>query len=165
MHQSIKNDDAKLAGKSIMIMAGGTGGHIFPALAVARDLGDKGASIRWLGTRYGLEKKLVEGLFPIDYLMARGLRRRGVWPKIKFPFQLMTTIIQALWLFKKHKTRLVVGFGGYASGPGALAAKLMGMPVIIHEQNAQAGMTNRMLAKIAKEVLVAFPTRSFDRNR
>ena len=151
----------KLKGKQIVIMAGGTGGHIFPALSVADALSKKGAIISWLGTKYGLEGKLVSAQYPIDYISARGLRNRGLRGKLFAPLQIMRSVFQALCILKKHHPKIVLGFGGYPAGPGGLASKIMRIPLIIHEQNASPGITNRLLSKVANKILCAFPTSSF----
>lgn len=151
----------KLKGKHIVIMAGGTGGHIFPALSVAGALSEKGAIISWLGTKYGLEGKLVSAQYPIDYISARGLRNRGFVNHLLSPFQILLSVIQALYVLKKRRTKLVIGFGGYPAGAGGLASKIVGLPLIIHEQNAVPGVTNRLLSKFANKVLCAFPSSRF----
>ncbi|WP_119344481.1 undecaprenyldiphospho-muramoylpentapeptide beta-N-acetylglucosaminyltransferase [Facilibium subflavum] len=157
-HHALKN-------KHIVIMAGGTGGHIFPALAVADALVKQGATVSWLGTSYGLEKKLVENRFPLDFLRIKGVRKKGLFKKLFMPFSLCGAILQAMWFLKKRKTKIVLGFGGYASGPGGLAAKILFIPLIIHEQNAKPGMTNKALAKFANQVLCAFPVKGFSRSK
>lgn len=151
----------KLGNRHIVIMAGGTGGHIFPALAIAEKAQEEGAGISWLGTRYGLETKLVSGDYPLDYLSVSGVRKKGGLRKLMLPFSLTKAILQAMIILKKRKADLVIGFGGYVSGPGGIAAKLLGIPLMIHEQNARAGLTNKVLAKLARKVLCAFPANSF----
>lgn len=142
----------------VLVMAGGTGGHVFPALAVARELRARGIPVVWLGTRTGLEAKIIpaEGI-PIRWLAVSGLRGKK-WSKlVKAPFMLLWSGLQALWIMLRIRPRVVLGMGGFVTGPGGLAAKLTFRPLCIHEQNAIAGFTNRMLAKIANRVCEAFP--------
>ncbi len=145
-------------GKKILIMAGGTGGHVFPAIAIGRELQARGHEILWLGTRGRMEEKLVpKAGFPIEYINVRGIRRNGIKAKLTAPFMVMRAVLQALSVEKKFKPDVVLGMGGYASGPGGLAAKLLGIPIVLHEQNAAAGLTNRLLSKIASVILLGFP--------
>lgn len=141
-----------------LIMAGGTGGHIFPAQAVAKALSDAGWDIAWLGTSDRMEARLVPqfgwAFYPIQ---VSGLRGKGLRNLLAAPLMLLRSVWQARQLIKQLRPALVLGFGGYASGPGGLAAWLAGVPLLIHEQNAVAGSTNKLLAKLAKKVLVAFP--------
>ena len=143
----------------IMIMAGGTGGHIFPALAVAQALQNAGYPISWLGTRAGMEAKILAQYpqIPIDFIEIQNLRGKGLKRYLLLPFRLGKAIFQARKIIRQRHTRLILGFGGYVSGPGALAAKTLGIPFIIHEQNAIPGLTNRILAKWAQRVLTGFP--------
>lgn len=141
----------------LLIMAGGTGGHVFPALAVASELRQRGHEITWLGTRRGIEARLVpEAGIAIDYINVEGVRGKGTLGKLKAPFLIAQAVVQALSVLRRHKPDVVVGFGGFASGPGGLAAKLLGIPLMIHEQNAVAGSTNKILAKMARRVLTGF---------
>ncbi len=141
-----------------MIMAAGTGGHIFPALAVAEKLRAQGVAVHWLATPSGMEHRLVGPsgipLYPIDI---QGLRGNGIKRLLAAPFKIFKATIAAMRLMKALNIDVVVGFGGYVAGPGGLAARLMGIKLVIHEQNAIAGMTNRQLARIATTVLQAFP--------
>ena len=142
----------------IMIMAGGTGGHIFPALAVADALREQGHRITWLGTRSGMEARLVaQSGYPMQFIRVQGLRGNGLVRWLLAPFKLLLALLQALRVVIKLRPNVVLGMGGFASGPGGLAAWLMRRPLVIHEQNAAPGLTNRMLAKIATTVLEAFP--------
>ena len=143
---------------TILIMAGGTGGHVFPALAVARELRARNQQVIWLGTSQGLESKLVpqEG-FPLELIRVAGLRRKGVLSWLLAPWKLGLALADALKILRRIKPRVVLGMGGFASGPGGLAAWLTGKPLVIHEQNAVAGLTNRLLAYLARDVLEAFP--------
>ena len=144
--------------KPICIMAGGTGGHIFPGLAVAEELIKRGETVHWIGSKHGLEGRLVpEKGIPMHYLAVRGLRGKHGLQRITGPIRLGVSVIQALILMLRLKPSICVGFGGYPAGPGGIAAKMMKIPVVIHEQNAVAGMTNRYLAKFATKVLTAFP--------
>lgn len=142
----------------IMIMAGGTGGHIFPALAVATHLRDQGAEIMWLGTRHGMEAELVpKAGFDIEWISIAGLRGKGALSWLFAPFKLMLAITQALIIFRRCRPMAVLGMGGFASGPGGVVSRLLGIPLVIHEQNAVAGLTNRLLSRLAGQCLQAFP--------
>jgi len=146
-----------IANKTILIMAGGTGGHVFPALAVAQEFIRRGALVQWLGTEKGIESRLVpEANIPLHFLTVEGIRGRGILGLLKAPFLISRAIYQARELIKKIKPALVLGFGGFASGPGGVAAKLLRVPLVIHEQNAIAGTTNRLLMRRANKVLAAF---------
>ncbi len=142
----------------ILIMAGGTGGHVFPALAVARVLRGKNQSIIWLGSQRGIENELVprDG-FPLVATRVSGLRGKGIWSWVMAPLKLLLAVFDALRIMIRYRPQLVLGMGGFASGPGGLAAWMLGRPLIIHEQNSVAGLTNRLLAGLAREVLEAFP--------
>lgn len=142
----------------VLIMAGGTGGHVFPGLAVAHYLRDQGVDVHWLGTQAGIEAKLVpEQAFPFHPLAVYKLRTGGLKPWLYAPFQLSKAILSARKVIKKLQPDLVIGFGGFVSGPGGVAAFLSRIPLIIHEQNAIPGFTNKNLARFAKKVLEAFP--------
>jgi UDP-N-acetylglucosamine--N-acetylmuramyl-(pentapeptide) pyrophosphoryl-undecaprenol N-acetylglucosamine transferase len=143
----------------VMIMAGGTGGHVFPALALARLLRERSRRVVWLGTRRGLEARVVpaEG-FEIEWLTVSGLRGKGVLTLLAAPFQLVRALWQAMRIMRRHRPGVVVGLGGFVTGPGGVAAWLCRRPLIVHEQNAIAGFTNRCLAPLAREVLTAFPS-------
>ena len=130
-------------------MAGGTGGHVFPALAIAKALEKEGAEILWLGTRGRMEEMLVPKYgYNIRYIDVKGVRRNGLKTLLKAPFMVARAIVQARAVIKEFKPDVVLGMGGYASGPGGAAAFLSGIPVVLHEQNAAAGMTNKLLFKI-----------------
>ena len=143
---------------NILMMAAGTGGHVFPALAVAEELTKRGAKVHWLGTPQGMENDLVR---PVGYTFhtidMQGLRGKGIGRILKMPFTLSQAMLASIRIIKRNNIDAVVGFGGYVSAPGGLAAKATGTPLIIHEQNAIAGMSNRYLAKLATKVLQAFP--------
>ncbi len=144
---------------SAVIMAGGTGGHIFPALAVAKQLKQQGWDIIWLGTADRMEAELVpKHGFPIHFLPVKGLRAKGLIHKISALLGLVKSVFSAFKPIRQYKADVVIGFGGYPSFPGAVAAKLMGKPVIIHEQNAVAGLTNKLLGKVASQVFLGFPS-------
>lgn len=142
---------------TVMIMAGGTGGHVFPALAVADVLRKNGARVEWLGTPRGIENSLVPAAnIELHHISVEGVRGRGVLGLVKAPFLIMLAVLQAVSILRKSQPNVIIGFGGFASGPGGVAAKLLGKPLVIHEQNAIAGTTNRLLSKIATRVLAAF---------
>ena len=150
--------------QTIMIMAGGTGGHVFPALALARLLRTKSFEVVWLGTQRGLESRVVpKESIPIEWLSVGGVRGKGVLTLLAAPFRLTHALVQALGIVRRHKPIVVVGLGGFVTGPGGVAAWLSGRPLLIHEQNAIAGFTNRCLARLARQVLEAFPN-SFGRD-
>lgn len=142
----------------VLIMAGGTGGHVYPALAVARALTDAGADVRWLGTRQGIEARVVPAAgFAIDYLDIGGLRGKGILGWVLAPLRIARAVVQALAAVRRVRPGAVLGMGGFVTGPGGVAARLTGCPLAIHEQNAVAGLTNRLLAPLANRVLEAFP--------
>lgn len=144
--------------KRLMIMAGGTGGHVFPGLAVAQRLQEQGWEIRWLGTADRMEADLVpkHGI-EIDFIKVKGLRGQGIARLLTAPFKIFGAILQARRYMKAWKPDVVLGMGGYVSGPGGVAAWSLGIPVVLHEQNAVAGLTNRWLSRLASTVLQAFP--------
>ena len=144
--------------RPIMVMAGGTGGHVFPALAVAQYLREQGERIVWMGTRSGIEARLVPAAdFPIEWLTVQGLRGKGLWVRAIAPLRLLQACWQAMGILRHHRPRAVLGMGGFASGPGGLMAWLLRIPLIIHEQNAVMGMTNRWLSHLARVTCCAFP--------
>ncbi len=150
--------NSKHALKKVLIMAGGTGGHVFPALAVADELRRRDIVVNWLGTSKGIEAELVPANnYPIDYIQVEGLRGTGLLRKLRAPFVLLRAIWQARQVIKKIQPDVLLGLGGFASGPGGLAGRLLRKPLVIHEQNAVAGTTNKILAKFAARVMVAFP--------
>jgi UDP-N-acetylglucosamine--N-acetylmuramyl-(pentapeptide) pyrophosphoryl-undecaprenol N-acetylglucosamine transferase len=146
------------SGAPVLIMAGGTGGHVFPALAVAKVLRARGVAVVWLGVPGSMESRLVpaQGI-PIEWVNVRGIRGKGALTWILAPLRIANAVAQAIGVLRRVKPRSVLGAGGYVSGPGGIAAWLMRIPLFIHEQNAIAGMTNRWLAKMATQVLEAFP--------
>lgn len=144
--------------KAVLMMAGGTGGHVFPALTVAETLRAKGVPVTWLGTLDGLESKLVGPAgFPLHYLQFPRIRGKGGLRWILAPFFLVRALLQAFVILHKVKPKCVVSMGGFAALPGGIAAWLLRIPLIVHEQNAVAGMTNRILAHCTKSVLTGFP--------
>ena len=146
-------------GKTFLLMAGGTGGHVFPALAVARALMEQGGKVEWLGTQRGIESQLIpDAGIPLHFITVEGVRGKGKLALLKAPLQIARAIQQARAVVKKVKPDAVLGFGGFATGPGGVAARLSGVPLVIHEQNAVAGTTNRLLAPMASRVLEAFPS-------
>lgn len=146
------------SGCRVLVMAGGTGGHVIPGLAVADCLRQGGASICWLGTRRGIEAELVPGRgYELKFLDVEGIRGRGLGALLRAPLVLWRSITQALRAIAEFKPQVVLGMGGYAAGPGGVAARLRGIPLVIHEQNSVAGTTNRILARLASRVLQGFP--------
>jgi len=143
---------------TMMIMAGGTGGHVFPALAVARCLREQGVEVVWLGTRRGLEARAVpdQGI-EMEWITIRGLRGRGVLGWVLAPLRLAWAGAQALGAILRRRPDALLGMGGFVAGPGGLVACLLRRPLLIHEQNAVAGLTNRWLARCASRVLTGFP--------
>lgn len=142
----------------VMILAGGTGGHIFPGLAVARSLRERGVPVLWLGAEGGMETRLVpQHGIAIDTIAVSGMRGKGLGTLLATPFRLIGSVRAALQTLRERQPRAVISFGGYAAGPGGLAAKLAGIPLIVHEQNRAPGLTNRVLARFARHVLTGFP--------
>ena len=142
----------------ILLMAGGTGGHIFPALAVAKRLAEQGYPVAWLGSQNSMEARRVpEAGIRFYGLRVSGLRGKGKLTLLLAPFRLLTSLWQAVCILRSIKPSCVVGFGGFASGPGGLAAWLLRIPLFVHEQNALPGMTNRWLSRLARRVFTAFP--------
>ncbi len=144
--------------KRLMVMAGGTGGHVFPGLAVAHHLMAQGWEVRWLGTADRMEADLVpKNGIEIDFIQISGLRGKGLKAQLTAPIRIYHAWRQAKAIMRRFKPDVVLGMGGYVSGPGGLAAWSCGIPVVLHEQNGIAGLTNRWLSRIAKTVLQAFP--------
>ncbi|MEO5342152.1 MAG: undecaprenyldiphospho-muramoylpentapeptide beta-N-acetylglucosaminyltransferase [Gammaproteobacteria bacterium SHHR-1] len=142
----------------ILIMAAGTGGHVFPGLALARELIRRGHSISWLGTPNGMENRLVPSAgIELDAIAIKGLRGNGLLRWLAAPLSLARALWQAAAVLRRRRPDLVIGMGGFVSGPGGLMARLLGIPLLIHEQNAVPGLANRLLSRIAKRVLQAFP--------
>ncbi len=142
----------------ILIMAGGTGGHVYPALAVADYLRQQNVSVSWLGTRRGLEARVVpETGFPLYTISVSGLRGKGLGGWLLAPLRLNLALLQALMILFRLRPHAVLGMGGFVTGPGGVAAFILGRSLLIHEQNAIAGLTNRLLARLADKVMAAFP--------
>lgn len=147
-------------------MAGGTGGHVFPGLAVAHDMCKHGWNIEWIGTRDKMEAEIVpKHGFQIHFIDIGGLRGKSIARKLLTPFKLLSALFQSIKLLRRIKPNAVLGMGGYASGPGGIAAWLLKLPLVIHEQNAVFGMTNRYLAKVAERTLTGFDLGSPTNNR
>ena len=141
----------------MLIMAGGTGGHIFPALAVAEVLRSRDIPVVWLGSKGGMEERIVpQHGIPLVSLRVKGLRGKGAKTLLLAPFKLTLAVVEALRAIMMHRPRAVLGLGGFASGPGGIAAWLLRKPLYIHEQNAIPGMTNRWLARLSRCVMAGF---------
>lgn len=144
--------------RRFLMMAGGTGGHVFPALATARALEAKGHEVHWLGAVGGMEERLISDTgIPMSLIHISGLRGKGKLALLAAPFRLMRALGEAFTIMRRIRPDCVVGMGGFVTGPGGLAAWLTKTPLVIHEQNAIAGMTNRLLVRFSKTVLEAFP--------
>jgi len=144
--------------RPILVMAGGTGGHVYPALAVARALQASSRDVVWLGTHRGLESRVVPAAgIDIEWISVKGLRRKGILALLIAPLQICWALLQSLGVILRRRPAAVLGMGGFVSGPGGVAAWLTRRPLVIHEQNAAAGLTNRLLARLARVVLQAFP--------
>jgi UDP-N-acetylglucosamine--N-acetylmuramyl-(pentapeptide) pyrophosphoryl-undecaprenol N-acetylglucosamine transferase len=142
----------------VLVMAGGTGGHIFPGLAVADELRARGVPVVWLGGSVGLETTLVpKAGLPLEQVRMAGVRGKGLATLAAAPWRLLRAVLQALDIIKRHRPRAAIAFGGYASAPGGVAARLSGVPLLVHEQNRVPGLTNRLLARLARRVLCGFP--------
>ena len=147
-----------MAARTLMVMAGGTGGHVYPALAVAQEMRLRGWDIFWLGTRAGLEARVVpQQQIDMVWVSMSGLRGNGVLRWLMLPHALVRAFWQTANAILKRRPDVVLGMGGYTAFPGGLMASLLNKPLVIHEQNAVAGLTNRLLACLADRVLVAFP--------
>jgi UDP-N-acetylglucosamine--N-acetylmuramyl-(pentapeptide) pyrophosphoryl-undecaprenol N-acetylglucosamine transferase len=146
------------SGVPVMILAGGTGGHIFPGLAVATALRARGVPVTWLGAEGGMETRLVpQYAIAIDAIPISGLRGKGVGALLRLPMRLLAAVRAAARVLRTHRPRAVISFGGYAAGPGGIAAAIAGIPLLVHEQNRAPGLTNRVLAIFARRVLTGFP--------
>jgi UDP-N-acetylglucosamine--N-acetylmuramyl-(pentapeptide) pyrophosphoryl-undecaprenol N-acetylglucosamine transferase len=143
---------------NIMIMAGGTGGHVYPALAVAHELKRRGHDVVWMGAPGSFEARVVPAQgFPIEFVRVSGLRGKGLAKLLLAPLLIARAMLDAWAVLRRRNPAVVLGMGGFAAGPGGLVARLWDVPLVIHEQNAAAGLTNRWLARIARRVLEAFP--------
>ena len=156
MNDTLMNDAR--ANRPVLILAGGTGGQIFPGLSVAAALQARGVPVSWLGADGGMETRLVpqQGI-AIDTIAVKGLRGKGIIALLAAPLRVAAAVFAALRVVRARDPRAVVSFGGYAAGPGGIAARLRGIPLVVHEQNRAAGMTNRVLARFAQRVLTGFP--------
>jgi len=144
--------------KTVLIAAGGTGGHVFPGLALARELQSRQYQVHWLGTKAGIESRLVPlAGFDLHFIPVQGVRGRGFWALFMAPLLIVQSVLQVIRVLQRVRPGLVVGLGGFVAGPGGLAAKIMRTPLVIHEQNARAGTTNKLLTRIANRTLIAFP--------
>src|SRR6056297_2548363 len=142
----------------VMMLAGGTGGHVYPALAVAEELRERGYRVEWVGTRRGLEARVVPAAGIVLHCLAvRGLRGKNLLDTVRGVLALAVACVQALVLLLRRWPRCLVGMGGYASGPAAVVGWLLRRPLVLHEQNAVAGTTNRLLAPLAKARVCGFP--------
>ncbi|WP_085298364.1 undecaprenyldiphospho-muramoylpentapeptide beta-N-acetylglucosaminyltransferase [Cognaticolwellia mytili] len=149
---------------TILVMAGGTGGHIFPGIAVADALVKQGWKVHWLGTAERMEAEIVpKNGYPISFINIAGIRNKGWRTWLKTPLKILQSLWQSIQVLKEVKPDVVLGMGGYASAPGGVAARLLGIPLVLHEQNAVAGMSNRFLSHIATKTLSAFPGAFSDR--
>ena len=142
---------------NILVMAGGTGGHVIPALSVARELTNKGYQVHWLGSIKGIENELVvDAGYPLHRISISGLRGGGITKLLLAPLQIMKALLQTFKVYRQVKPVMCLGMGGFASGPGGLMAWLLRVPLVVHEQNAVAGFTNRLLSGMATIILQAF---------
>lgn len=144
--------------KTLMIMAGGTGGHVYPALAVADDLRARDVEVFWLGTQRGLEARVVpEAGIDIEWITIGGIKGKGWVTRLLAPIRIAIAMLQTGVVIFRRRPEAVLGMGGFVAGPGGLTAWLLRVPLLIHESNAVAGLTNKWLARIASRVLVGFP--------
>lgn len=142
----------------VMIMAGGTGGHVYPGLAVANELMARGAEVIWMGTREGIESRIVPAAgIPVVWISISGLRGKSWTRRFLSPFRLSLAMLQSAVALLRHRPMAVLGMGGFVAGPGGIVTWLLRRPLLVHEQNAVAGMTNRILAPLAKRLFEAFP--------
>jgi UDP-N-acetylglucosamine--N-acetylmuramyl-(pentapeptide) pyrophosphoryl-undecaprenol N-acetylglucosamine transferase len=146
------------SGQGVLIMAGGTGGHIFPGLAVAQALREQNIPVRWLGAEGGMETRTVPAAgISLDVVAITGLRGKGLMRWVRMPLMLLRAVWQARRLLEANRPGCAVSFGGYAAAPGGIAAWTKGIPVLVHEQNRIPGLTNRLLMRFARKVLQGFP--------
>ncbi len=141
----------------VLIMAGGTGGHIFPGLAVAAELRQRGVPVVWLGAAGGLETRLVpQAGIELETLRIGGIRGKGWLTMLGAPLRILRAVYQACAVLRRVRPRSVLSMGGYAAGPGGIAAWLLRRPLLVHEQNRIPGVTNRVLAKLSRKILCGF---------
>lgn len=146
------------ASHGVLVMAGGTGGHVFPGLAVAQCLRRQGIGVVWLGARQGLEARVVPAAgIEIEWIRIQGLRGRGVMGWLLLPVRLMIAVVQAMRILLRRRPAVVLSMGGFVAGPGGLVSRILCKPLLVHEQNAIPGMTNRWLAVVADKVMCGFP--------
>jgi UDP-N-acetylglucosamine--N-acetylmuramyl-(pentapeptide) pyrophosphoryl-undecaprenol N-acetylglucosamine transferase len=144
--------------RPILVTAGGTGGHVYPGLAVARALIRQDIPVVWMGTHKGLEACVIPAAgIEMAWLDVNGLRGKGLITLLAAPVKLVKALFQSISIMRKHRPVAVLGMGGFVAGPGGLVASLMGIPVVIHEQNAVAGLTNKLLSRFSKRILEGFP--------
>lgn len=142
----------------VLVMAAGTGGHVFPALSIARCLQRKGAEVHWLATQSGMENELLQDAsFPLHRITVSGLRGSGMQRKLIAPLMLIRALLQSMRVIRSVRPDCILGMGGFVCGPAGLGAKMLGVPILIHEQNAVAGLTNRILHKLSRKTFAAFP--------
>ncbi len=154
----------KQAGRGVLIMAGGTGGHIFPGLAVADALKRRDIPVRWLGAQGGMETlKVPQANIKLDLVAITGLRGKGLIRWLRMPLLLLRAIWQARRLMERNRPGCAVSFGGYAAAPGGIAAWTKGIPLLVHEQNRVPGLTNQTLARISRKILQGFPATFHDK--
>ena len=144
--------------RTLLVMAGGTGGHVFPGLAVAAVMRERAWNVVWLGNPGGMEATLVprHGI-PMQWVRFGGLRGKGLATKLMLPFNLLRAFVQSLRVLREVRPAVVLGMGGYVAFPAGMMAALTRTPLVVHEQNSIAGLTNKVLARVADRVLVAFP--------
>lgn len=144
--------------RTLLVMAGGTGGHVFPGLAVAHALREQGWKVVWLGNRTGMEATLVPRHdIPMEFIQFGGLRGKGLVTKFLLPLNLLRAFWQSIGALRRVRPSVVLGMGGYITFPAGMMASLLGRPLVLHEQNSIAGLANKVLAKVADRVLCAFP--------
>jgi UDP-N-acetylglucosamine--N-acetylmuramyl-(pentapeptide) pyrophosphoryl-undecaprenol N-acetylglucosamine transferase len=147
-----------MSAKTLMVMAGGTGGHVYPAIAVADYLKASGWNIVWLATELGMENRLIEGKgYQKAMITMQGVRGKGLLGWLLLPIKLVKALTQSFSAMRKYQPNVVLGMGGFAAFPGGLMARMLAKPLVIHEQNSVAGLTNKLISKIATRVLAAFP--------
>jgi len=144
--------------RPILIAAGGTGGHVYPALAIAEALRERGVPVVWLGTRNGIEaRSVVAAGFPIEWISVAGLRGKSLLPTLLAPLRMARACLQTWQIIKRHKPAGVLGMGGFVAAPGSLLAVVKRLPLFLHEQNSVAGLTNRLFSRFARQIFTAFP--------
>ena len=147
-----------MTGRTALVMAGGTGGHIFPGLAVAEELRTRGWRVHWLGAPGSMEEKLVPARgFAFEPVQFGGVRGKGPVTLLLLPMKLLRAFLQSIAVVRRVKPDVVVGLGGYITFPGGMMSVLLGKPLVLHEQNSVAGLANRVLASVADRVFTAFP--------